>query len=118
MRESDERLLQAIRVGNIGIFDHDHEADTIYWSPELRAMYGWDADEPATLPKIVAQVHPEDVERVVAAVRRDDRAVGRELAQALAKARSVHGGRHRFARGQRWSGRSRRRAQVSTVLDR
>ncbi len=70
MRESDERLLQAIRVGNIGIFDHDHEADAIYWSPELRAMYGWDADEPATLPKIVAQVHPEDVERVVAAVRR------------------------------------------------
>jgi len=70
MRESDERLLQAIRVGNIGIFDHDHEADTIYWSPELREMYGWDADEPATLPKIVAQVHPEDSERVVAAVRR------------------------------------------------
>jgi two-component system, cell cycle sensor histidine kinase and response regulator CckA len=70
MRDSDERLLQAIRVGNIGIFDHDHEADTIYWSPELREMYGWDADEPATLPKIVAQVHPEDSERVVAAVRR------------------------------------------------
>src|SRR5688572_27039648 len=32
-------------------------------------MYGWDADEPATLPKIVAHVHPEDVERVVLAVR-------------------------------------------------
>jgi PAS domain S-box-containing protein len=70
MRDSDERLLQAIRVGNIGIFDHDHEGDTIYWSPELREMYGWHADEPATLPKIVAHVHPEDAERVVAAVRR------------------------------------------------
>src|SRR5688500_555588 len=70
MSDSEQRLLQAIRVGNIGIFDHDHEADTIYWSPELRAMHGWDADEPVTLPKIVAQVHPEDAERVVAAVRR------------------------------------------------
>lgn len=70
MRDSDERLLQAIRVGNIGIFDHDHEADTIFWSPELRAIYGWDADEPATLPKIVAHVHPDDMARVVAAVRR------------------------------------------------
>ena len=70
MSDSEQRLLQAIRVGNIGIFDHDHEADTIYWSPELREMYGWDADEPATLPKIVAQVHPEDSERVIAAVRR------------------------------------------------
>ena len=70
MSDSEQRLLQAIRVGNIGIFDHDHEADTIYWSPELREMYGWDADEPATLTKIVAQVHPEDSERVIAAVRR------------------------------------------------
>ncbi len=70
MRDNDERLLQAIRVGHIGIFDHDHEADTIYWSPELREMYGWDASEPATLPKIVAQVHPDDAEGVVAAVRR------------------------------------------------
>jgi PAS domain S-box-containing protein len=70
MRDSDQRLLQAIRVGNIGIFDHDHEADTIYWSPELRQMYGWAADEPATLPKIVAHVHPEDAARVIAAVRR------------------------------------------------
>ena len=70
MQENDERLLQAIRVGNIGIFDHDHETDTIYWSLELRQMYGWDADEPATLPRIVAHVHPDDADRVVAAVRR------------------------------------------------
>jgi PAS domain S-box-containing protein len=67
--DDDERLRQAIRAGNIGIFEHDHETDVIYWSPELRHMYGWDDDEPASLPKIVAHVHPDDVERVVAAVR-------------------------------------------------
>jgi signal transduction histidine kinase/CheY-like chemotaxis protein len=32
-------------------------------------MYGWDADEPATLPKILTHVHPEDFDRVGAAVR-------------------------------------------------
>ena len=68
MRDDDERLRQAVRVGNIGIFDHDHEADLIYWSPELRDMYGWHADEPATLPKILSHVHPDELERVVAAV--------------------------------------------------
>jgi two-component system, cell cycle sensor histidine kinase and response regulator CckA len=69
MQDNDERLRQAIRAGNIGIFEHDHETDTLYWSLELRQMYGWDPDEPAELPKIIGHVHPDDVERVVAAVR-------------------------------------------------
>jgi PAS domain S-box-containing protein len=70
MQENDQRLRQAIRVGNIGIFDHDHESGDIYWSPELRGLYGWDAEEPATLPKIISHVHPDDAARVIAAVRR------------------------------------------------
>jgi two-component system, cell cycle sensor histidine kinase and response regulator CckA len=69
MQENDKRLLQAIRVGNIGIFEHDHAADLIYWSPELRRMYDWNAEEPATLGKIISHVHPEDTGRVIAAVR-------------------------------------------------
>jgi two-component system, cell cycle sensor histidine kinase and response regulator CckA len=68
MPENNQRLLQAIRVGNIGIFEHDHDSDCIHWSPELRGMYGWDTDEPATLPKIIAHVHPDDLARVGAAV--------------------------------------------------
>jgi two-component system, cell cycle sensor histidine kinase and response regulator CckA len=69
MQENNERLLQAIRAGNIGIFEHNHETDTIYWSPELRRMYGWTLEEVADLPKIISHVHPSDVERVVIAVR-------------------------------------------------
>ncbi len=67
MADDDERLRQAIRVGNLGIFEHDHATDVIFWSLELRRMYGWDPDEPATLPKIVSHVHPDDVARVVEA---------------------------------------------------
>ncbi len=70
LREDDERLRQAIRVGNIGIFEHDHSTDLIYWSLELRRIYGWDPDEPATLPKILSHVHPDDAAHVIAAVRR------------------------------------------------
>jgi two-component system, cell cycle sensor histidine kinase and response regulator CckA len=69
MRETDERLRQAIRAGNIGIFEHQHETGALYWSPELRRMYGWDEEEVATLPKILDHVHPEDVARVWAAVQ-------------------------------------------------
>lgn len=67
---SDLRLRQAIRAGNIGIFDHDHHAGVIYWSPELRQLFGWDADEPATLPKILSHVHAQDAARVAAAIER------------------------------------------------
>ena len=70
MADDDERLRQAIRVGNIGIFDHDHATDLIFWSLELRQMYGWDPEEPVTMAKIVAHIHHDDVVRVVEAVQR------------------------------------------------
>src|SRR5262245_31148966 len=70
MRDRDERLRQAIRVGNIGIFDHDHDSDVIFWSLEMRQIYGWDPEEPVTLPKILSHVHPEDAARMGAAVKR------------------------------------------------
>ena len=70
VRESEERLRQAIRAGNIGIFDHDHHSDTIYWSPEHRRMYGFGLEEPVTLAKYLQHVHPEDRDRITEAVQR------------------------------------------------
>src|ERR1041384_4596421 len=69
MQDNDERLRQAIRAGNIGIFEHDHLTDDLYWSPELRAMYGWDANEHVTLPKIISHTYPDDLPRVLAALK-------------------------------------------------
>ncbi len=40
LRESQERLLQAVQVSNIGIFDHDHQTGSIYFSPECQAIFG------------------------------------------------------------------------------
>jgi diguanylate cyclase (GGDEF)-like protein/PAS domain S-box-containing protein len=70
LRQSDARLRQAVRVSDIGILDHDHFRDTIYWSPELRRIYGIGADEVVTLPGIIGHLHAEDRERIAAAVRR------------------------------------------------
>jgi PAS domain S-box-containing protein len=70
LRGSEERLRQAVRVSQIGIFDHDHITDTIYWSPQQRAIYGWDPDETVTLPAFLDRVYPEDRERIALAVRR------------------------------------------------
>jgi diguanylate cyclase (GGDEF)-like protein/PAS domain S-box-containing protein len=70
LRQSEERLQQAVRVSDIGMFDHDQRSDTIYWSPEQRKIYGWDLDEPVTLQKYIACVYPDDREKIGMDVRR------------------------------------------------
>jgi PAS domain S-box-containing protein len=70
LREQEELLYQAVRVSEIGIFDHDQRNDTIYWSPQQRIIHGWGPDEPVTLHDFLNRVHPDDLESVSAAVRR------------------------------------------------
>jgi PAS domain S-box-containing protein len=69
-RQSEERLRQAVRVSHLGIFDHDHRTDAVYWSPEERALHGWEAARAPTLDEFVAMLHPEDRPRIAAAIRR------------------------------------------------
>jgi PAS domain S-box-containing protein len=70
VRKSEARLRQAVRVSNLGIFDHDHLAQSYYWSPEERAIHGWEAERPPNVSEFVAMLHPEDRERIAAAIRR------------------------------------------------
>ncbi len=70
LRQSEERLRQAVRVANIGIFDHDHVAGTMYLSPEQRHIHGLAIDEPGAVERYLDLVHPEDRDRIAALVRR------------------------------------------------
>ncbi len=74
---TDERLRQVIRLSNIGVFDHDHTTDTVYWSPEQREIYGVKLDEtlvfrrsPSAEPDMWNLIHPDDRDRVAAALQR------------------------------------------------
>ena len=69
LRESEERLNQAIHLAKIGIFDHDHRTETLYWSPMMREIYGVPTDEPASLDGYIQLLHPDDRDAIVAAVR-------------------------------------------------
>jgi len=69
LKSSEERLHLAIQVGNIGIFDHDHRTDTVYWSPEYRAFWGWGLDEQVRVERTRDQIYPEDRERIDAAMQ-------------------------------------------------
>jgi diguanylate cyclase (GGDEF)-like protein/PAS domain S-box-containing protein len=69
LRESEERLNQAVHVSHTGIFDHDLVTDKIFWSREQRAIYGIGDDEVLTLQNFLARVYPDDRERIGHAVR-------------------------------------------------
>ena len=76
LRKSEERLTQAIRVADIGIFDHDHFTDERYWSPEFRDLVGVGPDAPLPVHPGIDErqeplwIHPDDRGRVREAVAR------------------------------------------------
>ncbi|NTW11692.1 MAG: PAS domain-containing protein [Anaerolineales bacterium] len=70
LRTNGERLQQAIRLSSIGIFDHDHVADSIYWSPEVRKGFGIGLDETFTLQDFLRQIHPDDIGELGSAIQR------------------------------------------------
>ncbi len=70
LRLSDERLRQAVRVSDLGIFDHCHTTDAIYWSPEQRKIYGVAAGEEILLASYFDRVYPEDRARTAEMVAR------------------------------------------------
>ncbi len=65
---SEQRLQLALRSGCIGIYDHDHHTDTIYWSPELRQIFGHDENEPITLAQVLEYTHNDDREKLATAI--------------------------------------------------
>ncbi|OAI50267.1 hypothetical protein AYO44_17915 [Planctomycetaceae bacterium SCGC AG-212-F19] len=65
LRLSEERLNLAVHAADLGIFEHDHQTNTFYWSPKMRAIF---ADEAASLQAYFGLIPPDDRERIVAAV--------------------------------------------------
>ena len=70
IRSSRELLRDAVAVAGIGVFDHDQIAETVYWSPEQRRIYGWGAEEEVTLQRFIDCLHPDDKAAVFEAVKR------------------------------------------------
>ena len=69
LRVSEERLQQAVRISDIGIFDHDQITEAIYWSPEVRKDFGLSQKENFSLQDFIDQLHPDDLAGTTAAIR-------------------------------------------------
>jgi len=69
VRASEERLNLAVSAARVGIFEHDHQNDTLYWSSILRDIYGVSLDELGSLQRYLDLIHQADLDRVLSALR-------------------------------------------------
>ncbi len=70
LRRSEEMLRMATRASMIGVYSIDCVTNAIYWSPELRTIFGWSPEEPVTDEKFKQAVYPDDRRQVMEAIRR------------------------------------------------
>ena len=76
-KQAEEELIRretqldlATRLVGIGVFDHDHLGNRLYWSDQFRAIHDASATMEPGLRALEAQVHPDDRELLYAAVRK------------------------------------------------
>lgn len=72
----EQRLRLAVHYARIGVYDHDHIADTLYWSPELRDLIGFAPQETVTIDRFMECVLPDDRDRVSAAIAQAHNPIG------------------------------------------
>ncbi|NJM55296.1 MAG: PAS domain-containing protein [Verrucomicrobiae bacterium] len=68
LKRSEERTRLAVEEGRIGLFEHDHDAGTSFWSPTYRDLFGIDPDQIADPAAYLGSVHPEDRKMVEVAI--------------------------------------------------
>jgi PAS domain S-box-containing protein len=67
LRESRDRLALALQAGTMNVWEWNVQTGSVFWSPEARAIAQVDAFD-GTLAAFKRLVHPEDVDRVLAAI--------------------------------------------------
>jgi PAS domain S-box-containing protein len=65
----EEQLALATRLVGIGVFDHDHLENRLYWSQQFRQIHDMPPHVGPRLELLDAQIHPDDREPLHAAVR-------------------------------------------------
>ncbi|NMN05016.1 MULTISPECIES: PAS domain S-box protein [unclassified Novosphingobium] len=67
LRAREEQLRLAIEAAEIGLWDVDEVAGTLFWPPRVKAMFGISPDVPVSLADFYAGLHPDDFEATAAA---------------------------------------------------
>ncbi len=64
LRDNAEQLRLATEAAEIGLWDVDEVAGTLFWPPHVKAMFGISPDVPVSMADFYAGLHPQDRDRV------------------------------------------------------
>ncbi|MEM9140406.1 MAG: SpoIIE family protein phosphatase [Pseudomonadota bacterium] len=72
LAEVSERLSLALQIDDVGIYDADFKADTLWWSPEYTAMLGHDPNTYQPIPPTSweERLHPDTADRTMSEMAR------------------------------------------------
>jgi PAS domain S-box-containing protein len=71
LRQNEERLRMATQTGKVGLWEWDIAGNSVSWTDSLYAMHGVEKESfEATVEGFTTLVHPDDRERVAAAIKR------------------------------------------------
>ncbi|WP_224245752.1 sensor histidine kinase [Hyalangium gracile] len=70
LRQSEERLRLAVDAAQLGTWDYNPVTGALRWDERCKAIFGLPSEAEVTYDTFLAGVHPEDRERVDAAVKR------------------------------------------------
>lgn len=68
LAESQERLADALRAGELGVHDFDPRTGELIWDGTVRSIWGVSADERITYETFKSRIHPDDLPAVEDAV--------------------------------------------------
>jgi len=70
LHKSEERLRIAKEAAQLGIYDYDVPSGTLQWDERVRQLWGVGPDVPITYEVFISGLHPDDREKMQAAVNR------------------------------------------------
>ena len=64
LKENEARLLEAQSIAHLGSWEYDIQKDKIYWSDEMKSIFGYDHDETLDYKTYLSLLHPDDAEKI------------------------------------------------------
>lgn len=64
VRDNETRLRLAVDAAKLGVWDYDGATNAFKWSPEIKRLYGFDADAEVTLEQFASRYLPGEIERI------------------------------------------------------
>jgi PAS domain S-box-containing protein len=96
LRESETGLRAAVELIGLGRYRSDRRNQDIEWDPRLKAIWGLPASAPVDFAVFVSGIHPEDRDRVQAALGASVDPTGDGICDIEYRVVGVHGGPTRW----------------------